>query len=205
MTESRREFFDRIATQWDGFVDLAEMGEKLRTGLLELSLAPNSTVVDLGCGTGNLTLALLERLESEGRVVAVDFSAHMLRKAQCKVRDQRVDWVVADAAELPLGNASADCVICFSAWPHFPEPERVLAEVLRVLRPGGQLHIWHAAPRAAINQIHAEAGGAVEHDSLPPGQALADLVAGSGLQPFEVIDDEERYVVRARVPEPPEE
>jgi ubiquinone/menaquinone biosynthesis C-methylase UbiE len=202
MTESRREFFDRIATQWDGFVDLAEMGEKLRSGLLEIHVAPSNTVVDLGCGTGNLSLALLERLGPEGRVVAVDFSPHMVREAQRKVKDDRVTWVVADAADLPLESSTADYVICFSAWPHFPDPERVLSEVLRVLRPGGELHIWHAAPRATINHIHAEAGGAVERDSLPSGHLLAALVTNSGLQPFEVIDDERRYLVRARAPQP---
>jgi ubiquinone/menaquinone biosynthesis C-methylase UbiE len=201
MTESRREFFDRIATQWDGFVDLAEMGETLRAGLLEVDIAPNSTVVDLGCGTGNLSLALLERLGPEGCVLGVDFSPHMLREAQRKVKDGRVTWIVADAADLPLESSTADCVICFSAWPHFFDPARVLSEVLRVLRPGGELHIWHAAPRATINQIHAEAGEAVAHDILPSGHSLAALVTSSGLQPFEVVDDEQRYLVRARAPQ----
>ncbi len=202
MTESRREFFDRIATQWDGFVDLAQMAEKLHAGLREVDVAASSTVVDLGCGTGNLTLALLERLGSDGRVVAVDFSPHMLREAQRKVADERVTWLVADAAELPVEDASADYVICFSAWPHFPEPKRVLAEVLRVLRPGGALHIWHAASRATINQIHAEAGRAVEHDRLAPAEALAALASECGLEPYEVVDNDTRYVVRARVPQP---
>jgi ubiquinone/menaquinone biosynthesis C-methylase UbiE len=202
MTESRREFFDRIATQWDGFVDLTEMAKTLRAGLRELNLTPSSTVVDLGCGTGNLTSALLERLDSTGRVLAVDFSPHMLRQAQRKVDDERATWLVADATELPIKAASADFVICFSAWPHFPQPQRVLAEALRVLGPGGTLHIWHAASRVTINQIHAEAGQAVEHDRLAPAETLAALAAECGLEPYEVVDDDERYVVRARVPAP---
>jgi ubiquinone/menaquinone biosynthesis C-methylase UbiE len=201
VAESKREFFDRIASQWDGRVDLEQLAHTLRQGLLESRVAPDGTIVDLGCGTGNLTLALLEQLGSEGRVLAVDFSSHMIGEARRKVRDSRVRWLVADASELPLNNADADDVICFSAWPHFPQPARVLAEVRRVLRPGGKLCIWHAASRATISQIHARAGGAIENDCLPPGTELAALANAAGLDPFEVIDDDQRYVVRARAPQ----
>jgi len=204
MIESRREFFDRIAAEWDGLVDLAEMANRLRAGLRDVDVAASSTVIDLGCGTGNLTLALLERLDATGRVVAADFSPLMLREAQRKVTDPRVRWIVADAAELPVENASIDCVICFSAWPHFPEPRHVLSEVCRVLRPGGALHIWHAASRATINQIHAEVDPAVEHDLLAPAETLAALVSECGLEPYQVVDDDERYVVRARLLQPPD-
>jgi ubiquinone/menaquinone biosynthesis C-methylase UbiE len=201
VAESKREFFDRIASQWDGRVDLEQLAHTLRQGLLESRVAPDGTIVDLGCGTGNLTLALLEQLGSEGRVLAVDFSSHMIGEARRKVRDSRVRWLVADASELPLNNADADDVICFSAWPHFPQPARVLAEVRRVLRPGGKLCIWHAASRTTISQIHARAGGAIENDCLPPGTELAALANAAGLDPFEVIDDDQRYVVRARAPQ----
>jgi ubiquinone/menaquinone biosynthesis C-methylase UbiE len=200
VAESRREFFDRIASQWDERVDLAQMARTLREGLTLLAVAPDAIVIDLGCGTGNLTRALLDHLGADGRVVAVDFSASMLCEAQRKVSDPRVQWTAADAAELPLADAKADRIICFSAWPHFPEPRRALAEARRVLRPGGELCIWHAKSRAAINEIHAHAGGAVEHDRLPPAQHLARLAEAAGLEPFEVVDDDRRYFIRARAP-----
>ena len=196
--EAKARFFDRIADKWDGWEDLEAVARKLSRGLEDFGVNDDETIVDVGCGTGNLTRALLARLSQRGRVVAIDISAEMVKRAREKVPDPRVEWHVGDVTRMPLGDTSVDRIICFSVWPHFDDPGAVIAELKRVLRQGGALHVWHLASRATINEIHASAGEEVAGDVLVPASQTARLLAAHGFEPYEVIDDEERYLVSAR-------
>jgi len=201
---TKMSFFDEIAGKWDGWEDLDLLAAKLAAGLDEFGVKPNETVLDVGCGTGNLTQALLGKLSDEGRVVAVDFAPAMVAGAQDKVTDPRVNWHVADAMQLPIGDESVDRVICFSVWPHFDDHRAVLKELRRVLRAAGTLHVWHLSSRDTINEIHASAGDAVSSDVLHPVEETARLLEQHGLSPYEVIDDDSRYLVSAaKTPEEP--
>ena len=92
-TNPRLEFFDSIAGQWDGWHDLEDLTRKLNAFLEKLGIDPSATVLDIGCGTGNLTVSLLNKtLGPSGRVVAVDISEKMLDLARRKVTDPRVAW-----------------------------------------------------------------------------------------------------------------
>jgi len=190
-------FFDGIADEWDARQDLQELSGKLARGIEELGVRPDEKILDVGCGTGNLTRALLERLSPEGRITAVDIAPRMIAAARRKIRDPRVEWRVADVRDLAFPDSSFDRVICFSAWPHIDDREAAAAEILRVLKPGGTLHIWHAAARGRINEIHAAAGGAIGRDLLPPAGETAQLLARCGLRVRAAIDDRERYLVTA--------
>jgi ubiquinone/menaquinone biosynthesis C-methylase UbiE len=192
--------FDAIAHQWDGWDDLIVLGERLVAGLTELGIGEGETVLDVGCGTGNLTMALLEVLGNAGRVIAVDISPRMIEVARGKAGDARVTFHVADGEKLPLAAASCDRVVCFSVWPHFPAPDIVARELARVLRPGGYLHIWHLASRQAINAIHAGAGAAVAGDVLVPAADTAACLARAGFLVTTALDTADRYLVSARAP-----
>jgi len=194
----RSAHFDAIAELWDGWDDLAVLARRLAAGLAALGVGGAETVVDLGCGTGNLSLALLAALSGDGRVVAVDISPRMIQVAAGKVRDARASFHVADAAELPLAAAACDRVVCFSAWPHFPDKDAVASELTRVLRPGGRAHVWHLSSRATINDIHANAGEAVKHDILVPAAETARCFETAGFIVEEVVDDEDGYLVTGR-------
>lgn len=101
----------------------------------------------------------------------------------------------AHAEALPVPNGVLDRVICFSVWPHFEVPTQVAAELWRVLKPGGVLDVLHVDGRETINRIHADAGGAVASDVLPPADVLAGLLSGVGFRPRELADDPDRYRV----------
>ncbi len=199
-SDPKRDFFDGIAAKWDGWVNPDVLSSALSRGLNRFNVGPDETVIDLGCGTGNLTQALLMRLSDRGRVIAVDFSPRMLDEARCKVRDPRAEWINAAAESLPLGDASANRIICFSAWPHFSSPHYVALEMRRALKPGGLFHVWHTESRETINAIHAGAGKAIHQDMLAPAAELARLLEECGFDVLTAEEDDEQYLVAARKP-----
>lgn len=192
------DFFTGLAAVWDAHQDAAALAGGLAAGLEELGVAADEAVLDVGCGTGNLSAALLARLGPHGRVVAFDFAPAMIEVARAKNRDDtRVRWLEADAERLPLAAASFDRIICFSVWPHLDDPAAAASELARVLRGGGRLHVWHLASKARINAIHAAASHAVQHDLLAPGSEVAAVLEAAGLTPVQVVDDDDRYLVSA--------
>lgn len=193
----RSAYFDSIADKWDGWDDLVLLQRRMTAGLDHFGVRPNETVIDIGCGTGNLTTALLAALAGTGKVVAVDISPRMIEVARAKVPDTRVTWHVGTAEVLPVGDATADRIICFSVWPHLADRQATLAEFARVLRPSGFLHIWHLISRQRVNDIHGSAGEAVRGDHLPPAVETAATLAAVGYEVREAVEDTEHYLVTA--------
>jgi len=190
---AKRVYFEEVADRWDGMVDLNGLQARLRLVLDDIQIGTDERILDLGCGTGNLTALLTERLSHTGCVVAVDFSGRMLSRARTKVKDPRVSWVVADAHTLPLADASVDRVFCFSAWPHFDDPDRVAEGIARVLRPGGRLHILHTASRLEVNEIHLHAGRPLERDLLVPVEETSAMLREGGFREMKVWEDDRTY------------
>jgi len=89
-------------------------------------------------------------------------------------------------------------VVCFSAWPHFPDPEAVILEMRRILKPGGRLHVWHTSSRDKINDIHKNVHQAVCRDMLEPADRLARRMRRAGFSIEDQRDDADAYLVTAR-------
>jgi len=196
----RRAYFDELSERWDQIYDIGRARPLLCAGLERLGVAPGERVVDLGCGTGVLLGCLIDHLGPAGRIEAIDLAPRMIAASRRKFPDPRVSYHVADAASLPLEDNSIDRLICFSAWPHFPDPDAVVQEAARVLRPGSRLHVWHIDSRQKINDIHRNAGPAVQRDFLEEAPALADRMQRCGMQIESIRDDDEAYEVGASMP-----
>lgn len=121
-----------------------------------LEIGPAMRVLEIACGTGIATRALLARLPGDATLVATDFSDAMLAAAQQRVSaDQRLAWQPADAAALPFDDASFDAVVCQFGVMFFPDKPAALRQMRRVMRPGGQLlaSTWDAIDRNSIARV----------------------------------------------------
>lgn len=107
--------------------------------------------LDLGCGTGALTTAVLAGAEP-AHVVGVDTSETFLAHAQARVRDPRATFRAGDARSLPLPDRCVDVVVSGLALNFVPDPRQAAAEIVRVARPGGlaAAYVWDYAEGMAM-------------------------------------------------------
>jgi ubiquinone/menaquinone biosynthesis C-methylase UbiE len=100
-----------------------------------------SRVLEVGCGLGFDAISLSEIVGSSGRVVALDCSFAMLEAARSRARDLSlaVEFVLGDAGKMGFKDGCFDCTRVDRMLQHTPQPERVLAEMVRVTRSGGRI------------------------------------------------------------------
>jgi ubiquinone/menaquinone biosynthesis C-methylase UbiE len=109
-----------------------------------IGIRPGERVLELGPGPGAFTLDAARRAGPEGRVFAVDIQPAMIARLEQRVREAGLDNVetrVASAYELPLEDRSIDRAFLITVLPEVPDQGRALAELRRVLKPGGVLSI----------------------------------------------------------------
>jgi SAM-dependent methyltransferase len=130
-------------------------------------------VLDVASGPGAVAAAAAGR---GATVVGVDLSPQMV--ALARAHHPQVEFREADAERLPFSESSFDAVVCNFGLGHFGRPERVAAELLRVLTPGGRVALswWDAPSRARVNGVFfealAEAGASAPAGSVPPGPPM---------------------------------
>ena len=139
--------FDAIAPRYDllNHVLSAGMDRGWRERAIDaLDLPARARVLDLCTGTADLALAAVAR-HTDASVVGVDFAGEMLRLGLAKVRgaalEPRIRLVRGDAARIPVGDATCDAATIGFGIRNVAEPQRALAEIARVLKPGGRLAI----------------------------------------------------------------
>ena len=138
--------FDRIAGVYDLMNSAMTAGlhhQWRQRAVDRAEVEPGSDALDVCCGTGDMALELRRRIGPDGRVVGCDFSESMLELARRKSGELGlpVEFGWADALELPYGDASFDAVTIGFGARNLADLPRGLAEMARVLRPGGRLVI----------------------------------------------------------------
>lgn len=142
--DETRAYYDKISQVYDLLADRSE--EPVReAGLEKLCVHAGETVLEIGFGTGHSLVALARAAGDHGKVFGIDLSDGMLRLAKERLRreqlDDRVELTCGDATSLPYPSESMDAVFMSFTLELFDTPEipKVLAECLRVLRPGGRM------------------------------------------------------------------
>lgn len=103
-------------------------------------LVVGEAVLDAACGTGIVARMASDRVGPDAKVVGADINTGMLTVAKSKSEEEGklIDWVEADVASLPFGDASFDAVFCQQGLQFFPDKLSALKELRRVLSPGGR-------------------------------------------------------------------
>lgn len=144
--EETRSYYNKLARYYDALAESAE-GPMRDKALKELGLKAGETVLELGFGTGHSLVEMANLVGPTGKVLGIDLADEMVREAQeltqkAGVAD-RVQVQRGDAEKLPYPDASCDAVFTSFTLELFDTPDipKVLAEVLRVLKPGGRLGV----------------------------------------------------------------
>lgn len=194
-TDPRIEFFDQLAPHWD--TDCSHPEETLRRLAAlngTLGFAPGQKVLEVGCGTGQLT-RWLESLVAPGHVTAVDFSAGML--AQARQRHTNGDYRTLDICGEKPSSGSFDVVLCFNAFPHFRDKGAALRNIAGCLKPDGQMLVVHLVGSAELNAFHQNLKGPVHHDLLPTAEEWRNLLGATGLRLVSLTDRTDLFLLKA--------
>jgi len=199
--------FDRISRRYDLMNRVMTGGRDVawrRFAAREALAGQRDVVLDVASGTADLAIELAR--QGAARVVGLDFSREMLRGAAEKLRhlsNLRIELVCADAMRLPFADATFDaCTIGFGLR-NLPDYRAGLAEMVRVLRPGGRLVVLETTPvrrpwlapvfRVYFGRMVPLIGGLVSGDRdayhylphstgvFPDAETLADMLIDAGL------------------------
>ncbi len=170
-------------------------GELLRAA----GLQRGERVLDVGCGTGTISRAAAEQVGTTGSVTAVDLAADMLDVARSiPAVGAPIGWYEADAASLPLSDASYDVALSQLSLQFVEDRAGALAEIHRVLAPGGRIVIstpgriqpqFEAMEHAIVDNLGADLGAFVTAVfSMPDPAALGELVAEAGFDDVSSVE-----------------
>ena len=185
------EFFDRCAPSWDA--EMIRNDEVINTILDYAGVSAGKEILDVACGTGVLIPDYLKR--DVKSVTAIDISSEMTRIASEKFSQENVAIICADVEDAVFSH-KFDSIVVYNAFPHFPEPEKLIRRLSTHLKPGGILTVAHGMSRAQIDHCHKGKASKVS-----VGLMNEDKLAELFLPEFEIttkISNEKMYQVAGR-------
>ena len=144
------EFFDRCAPSWDA--GMIKDDRIIETILDHTGMTAGMDILDVACGTGVMFPYYLSR--GVASVTGVDIAPEMAKIAAAKyLEDPRVQVVCGDVEEVKL-DRKFDAVVVYNAFPHFPDPRKLIKTLFSLLKEGGHLTVAHGASRESIDNHH---------------------------------------------------
>lgn len=202
-----QQMFDAVAPGYDRANQILSLGvhHRWRRRLVRMTgAAPSQSVLDCATGTGDLAFTFKQTVESEGRVVGIDFSGPMIALAQQKARKRGADieFLIGDVLHLPYASAQFDIASIAFGIRNVDAPLAGVREMARVVRPGGKVAILEfGQPDAALfgrfyrwysNRIIPTIGGwitgkpssyrylSTSSAAFPAGERFLELMRESG-------------------------
>ncbi|HET9883188.1 MAG TPA: metalloregulator ArsR/SmtB family transcription factor [Candidatus Binatia bacterium] len=133
-----RDYFETVAGDWER-IRKSYFDDRVASLAIEKLLPRNLVLADVGCGTGSLTFELARFAR---KVIGVDLSQEMLRRAGELTKEKKlanVDLRLGDALRLPIPTHSVDAAFCVMVLHFLADPQKAIAELCRIVRPGGSI------------------------------------------------------------------
>lgn len=181
-------FFDAHASAWDA--EMIRSDRKIRIILDNAGVQEGSKVLDVACGTGVLMPDYLQR--NVASVTGIDISPEMIRIARSKFPQDHVRLICGDVETEDVGS-EFDAIVIYNAFPHFPNPERLIAGLSQKLKTGGVLTVAHGMSREKIDAHHHGSASKVSN-GLMEAEALAAIFSQT-LKVVNIISNEDMYQV----------
>jgi SAM-dependent methyltransferase len=159
----------RIKSIWEAG-DYGRIAPYLEKGALEfldrLAIPPGDRLLDVACGTGQLTIPAARK---GIRATGVDVAANLVEQARARAVQQGLDVAIdeGDAESLPYGDASFDVVLSLLGAMFAPRAELVAADMMRVCRPGGRIVMGNWTPEGHVGQMFRVIGKYVPTLPMP--------------------------------------
>lgn len=178
---SSRRHFDRWTRSYEKDQSSRRLAALQHAALTTLALGPADRLIDVGCGTGaavRLAASIVER------AVGIDLSAGMIaRGRELAASLPNVELLEGDAEALPFEDGQFTALLCTTSLHHYPAPERAVAEMARVLAPGGRMAIGDMvtdrpvmrAADSVLRRLQSSHVGAL------PARQIELLARGAGL------------------------
>lgn len=176
-----------------------------------LRLAPGSTVLDVGCGTGASALPAAEKVAPNGRVIGVDLAEKLLALGRAKAASQglqNIEFRVGDMQHLGFPDAHFDAIISVFSIFFVPNMEQQVRELWRMVRPGGRLaittwgpHFWqpmYGRWLEAIQRLRPDLySGFNPWDRITTPEAVKQLLLGGGVPETEIMPENGSQTLRS--------
>lgn len=195
--ERVKERFTRTAQQFATF-SLAKRSAEAEKLIALAAPRGNERALDVACGPGTFTSAFARRVRW---MVGLDLTAPLMEQGRAAAEAEgigNVAWGCGNAAALPFAGGAFDLVTCGYAVHHFGEPAKALAEISRVLRPGGRLALidlivpGEESPEAGAANNEIEIVRDASHETTFFATGLRALVEATGLHAVASAEDERK-------------
>jgi ubiquinone/menaquinone biosynthesis C-methylase UbiE len=181
-------------------VTLGSMSGARKTAVKAARLKAGEAVLDVGCGTGDLTLRAARRVGTTGRAAGIDASSGMINVARRKAakKGREVDYRVAPIEDLPFADGEFDAALSSFMIHHLPDDLKLrgLSEVRRVLKPGGRIVVADLKPGKGVVGFLSHLIG----HSLPDDYAdqLRSTITAAGFEDVQVLKVESPLAIFIR-------
>ena len=149
--EKSRKSFNRYAVEYDK-TNCCDHAKKLYANIIKEVESVNFTsMLDVGCGTGEL-INIIKSKNDKAKYYGLDLSENMIKVAESKLGNNAM-LAVGDSENLPYEDSEFDLILCNDSFHHYPNPEKVLSEMYRVLKDNGYLIIGECAQPIISREI----------------------------------------------------
>lgn len=190
---SKKSFFDNLASSWDELY-YSNVSPPVQDLVSRFKIKEGSWVLDVGSGTGILLPYLLKYVGSFGKIIELDLSFQMLKKAQAKNSNENINFINSDVGQIPLKENLFDYVVCFGAFAHFSDKKKALIEMVKVLKKRKNIFIAHLLSSEEIKMYHKKADKEVAFDVLPKENKMIKMMEQSGIINIKIIDRPSLYL-----------